>query len=136
MGRYRDAMEQELLLQATPTAREAYPGSPRSCNATPPPACPPRPARVVRDLIACRTPLLGGRREACDHCGDVREIYDSCGNRHCPNCQALAQQRWLQWRTYAKAPFAGREQVLRYLGRYPPHCHLQHPYPGAPERPR
>jgi hypothetical protein len=53
-------------------------------------------ARVVRDLIACRTPLLGGRREACDHCGDVREIYDSCGNRHCPNCQALAQERWLQ----------------------------------------
>jgi hypothetical protein len=47
-------------------------------------------------LVACRTPLLGGRREACDHCGDVREIYDSCGNRHCPNCQALAQERWLQ----------------------------------------
>lgn len=53
-------------------------------------------ARVVRDLVACRTPLLGGRRELCDHCGDVREIYDSCGNRHCPNCQALAQERWLQ----------------------------------------
>jgi hypothetical protein len=53
-------------------------------------------ARVVRDLIACRTSLLGGRREACDHCGDVREIYASCGNRHCPNCQALAQERWLQ----------------------------------------
>lgn len=52
--------------------------------------------RVVRDLVACRTSVLGGRREACDHCGDVREIYDSCGNRHCPNCQALAQERWLQ----------------------------------------
>jgi hypothetical protein len=53
-------------------------------------------ARVVRDLVACRTPSLGGRREVCDHCGDVREIYNSCGNRHCPNCQALAQERWLQ----------------------------------------
>jgi hypothetical protein len=53
-------------------------------------------ARVVRDLVACRTPLLGGRREVCDHCGDLREIYHSCGNRHCPNCQALAQERWLQ----------------------------------------
>lgn len=53
-------------------------------------------ARVVHDLVACRTPLRGGRREACDHCGDVREVYDSCGNRHCPHCQALAQERWLQ----------------------------------------
>lgn len=165
-------------------------------------------ARVVRDLVACRTPLRRGRREVCDHCGDVREIYavllsaaaetllDVTARRlnatpgvlgvlhtwnqvlgfhphvHClvtgggvrhdlaawvatrqnfllparilrrvfeaklrlklsqaagkgQLAHSLATTRrllWLskktKWRIYAKAPFAGPQQVLRYLGRY------------------
>lgn len=53
-------------------------------------------ARVVQAIVACRTPALGGRQEVCDHCGDVRNVYRSCGNRHCPTCQTLNQVRWLE----------------------------------------
>lgn len=53
-------------------------------------------ARVVQAIVACRTPTLGGRQEVCDHCGDVRNVYRSCGNRHCPTCQTLNQVRWLE----------------------------------------
>ena len=53
-------------------------------------------ARVVRDIVACRTPAMGGRLEICDHCGDERSVFRSCGNRHCPTCQTLEEVRWLQ----------------------------------------
>ena len=53
-------------------------------------------ARVVRDIVACRTPAMGGRLEICDHCGDERDVFRSCGNRHCPTCQTLEEVRWLQ----------------------------------------
>ena len=51
--------------------------------------------RVVADIQACRTAVLGGHLRACDGC-DHRELaYNSCRNRHCPKCQALARARWL-----------------------------------------
>jgi hypothetical protein len=51
--------------------------------------------KVMRDIMACRTPLLGGRIDGCAHCGLEWPVYNSCRNRHCPNCQALPQARWL-----------------------------------------
>ncbi|MBI3048140.1 MAG: transposase zinc-binding domain-containing protein [Acidobacteria bacterium] len=45
---------------------------------------------ALRAIAACRTALLGGRRETCDHCGATRLTYNSCRNRHCPTCQAHA----------------------------------------------
>lgn len=52
--------------------------------------------RVVRDIINCRTPLLGGHLQVCDHCGRERPFYNSCRNRHCPKCQSLEQARWVE----------------------------------------
>jgi hypothetical protein len=54
--------------------------------------------RAMRAIESCRTAALGGRAEACDHCGAVRVTYNSCRNRHCPQCQTLAKERWLQAR--------------------------------------
>ena len=51
--------------------------------------------RVMRAIEACRTAALGGHLERCDACGHERPAYDSCRNRHCPKCQALARARWL-----------------------------------------
>ena len=34
--------------------------------------------RALRAIAACRTALLGGRRETCDHCGATRITYHSC----------------------------------------------------------
>jgi hypothetical protein len=51
--------------------------------------------KALRDLAACRTAVLGGHIEYCLDCGHERIAYNSCRNRHCPKCQALARARWL-----------------------------------------
>jgi hypothetical protein len=51
--------------------------------------------RALKDLALCRTAALGGHVEECDQCGQQRIAYNSCRNRHCPKCQALARARWL-----------------------------------------
>ena len=54
---------------------------------------------VLRDLVACRTAVLGGHRYTCsDECGYERYAYKPCGNRHCPKCQAAARAEWLEAR--------------------------------------
>lgn len=51
--------------------------------------------RVLRDLMACRTELLGGHLAICDKCGHEVPSYNSCGNRHCMKCQSLRQAKWV-----------------------------------------
>jgi putative transposase/transposase-like zinc-binding protein len=51
--------------------------------------------RALRDLAVCRTAALGGHVEHCLDCGHERIAYNSCRNRHCPKCQALARAHWL-----------------------------------------
>jgi hypothetical protein len=51
--------------------------------------------KALRDLAACRTAVLGGHVEYCLDCGHERIAYNSCRNRHCPKCQALARAEWL-----------------------------------------
>jgi hypothetical protein len=52
----------------------------------------------LRVLASCRTAALGGHVDECDHCGHRRPSYNSCGNRHCPKCQAAARGQWLEER--------------------------------------
>jgi Putative transposase/Transposase zinc-binding domain len=54
---------------------------------------------ALRAIAACRTAALSGHTETCDVCGAIRIAYNSCRNRHCPKCQTLAKERWLQART-------------------------------------
>lgn len=49
-------------------------------------------------IAACRTAQLGGHVDQCDACGHIRISYNSCRNRHCPKCQSLAKERWLEAR--------------------------------------
>jgi Putative transposase/Transposase zinc-binding domain len=58
----------------------------------------PEQRRVMRAIERCRTAALGGHVEQCDTCGHQRIAYNSCRNRHCPKCQALAKARWLEAR--------------------------------------
>ncbi len=51
--------------------------------------------QALRDLGRCRTAELGGHVDECLDCGYLRIAYNSCRNRHCPKCQALARARWL-----------------------------------------
>jgi len=52
--------------------------------------------RVMTAIELCRTAVLGGHLEQCDHCGHQRNAYNSCANRHCPKCQSLARAKWLE----------------------------------------
>lgn len=51
--------------------------------------------RAMAAIEACRTATLGGHVERCDDCGLVCVAYNSCRDRHCPKCQALARAQWL-----------------------------------------
>lgn len=53
---------------------------------------------ALRAIECCRTPALGGIRESCADCGEQRMLWRSCRNRHCPKCQTLAKERWLDAR--------------------------------------
>lgn len=54
--------------------------------------------RVLAAIAACRTAALGGHIQACDQCDHHKISYNSCRNRHCPKCQALARADWLAQR--------------------------------------
>ncbi len=51
--------------------------------------------KVMSAIETCRTAALGGHVERCEDCGLTRIAYNSCGNRHCPKCQAAAAKQWL-----------------------------------------
>ncbi len=42
--------------------------------------------------------MLGGHRDECEDCGHVKISYNSCRNRHCPKCQFLRKEQWLEAR--------------------------------------
>jgi len=52
--------------------------------------------RILNALSVCRTSALGGHKEACDCCGQIRISYNSCRNRHCPKCQSSKQAAWVE----------------------------------------
>ncbi len=60
--------------------------------------------RIVRALLACRTPALGGHRYRCEDCGRSHFVPHSCRNRHCPLCQGQAAHRWLEQQEAALLP--------------------------------
>ena len=59
---------------------------------------PLRQFRVMQAIEICRNKELGGHVDACDACGSLRISYNSCRNRHCPKCQSLDKERWLEAR--------------------------------------
>jgi hypothetical protein len=52
----------------------------------------------MRAIEVCRTAVLGGHKDQCDHCGHLEISYNSCRNRHCPKCQTLRKERWIEAR--------------------------------------
>ena len=51
--------------------------------------------KTLNDIVSCRTSLLGGHINSCNQCGFKRQAYNSCHNRHCPKCQFLKQEQWV-----------------------------------------
>lgn len=51
--------------------------------------------KVMHKIEICRTAQLGGHIEQCDECGYERIAYNSCRDRHCPKCQTMVKEKWL-----------------------------------------
>jgi len=51
--------------------------------------------KVMHHIQVCRTAQLGGHVEQCDQCGFEQIAYNSCRDRHCPKCQCLVKEQWL-----------------------------------------
>jgi len=56
----------------------------------------PSHLRVLRNIIACRTPALGGQMYFCHRCDLEHSVYFSCRDRHCPKCQGYEGEKWLE----------------------------------------
>jgi Zn ribbon nucleic-acid-binding protein len=54
--------------------------------------------KVMHHIQICRTAALGGHVEQCDQCRFEQIAYNSCRNRHCPKCQTLTKEKWLNER--------------------------------------
>lgn len=54
--------------------------------------------QAMRAIEDCRTAVLGGHLYRCEECGSEKNVYNSCRNRHCPKCQNLDKERWLEKR--------------------------------------
>lgn len=76
----------------------------------------PAQRRVLTDIVQCRTAVLGGHLDHCENCGYEHPSYNSCRNRHCPKCQALTQEKWIE------------QQRARLLD--VPHFHVVFTLPG------
>ena len=51
--------------------------------------------KVMSHIQACRSAVLGGHIEQCNRCGLERNAYNSCRDRHCPKCQTLVKEQWI-----------------------------------------
>lgn len=54
--------------------------------------------KAMNSIERCRTSALGSHTDECDECGYTRISYNSCRNRHCPKCQTLTKERWIEAR--------------------------------------
>ena len=72
----------------------------------------PEHYKIVHNLLSCRTAELGGHIEKCDHCGTERISYNSCRNRHCPKCQNMPREKWLNARKAELLPVSYYHNVF------------------------
>ena len=67
--------------------------------------CSKQTRKIIKALIDCRTEALGGHIDECDNCGNTVTLYNSCRNRHCPQCQFMKKEQWIE---------AKKNEVLPY----------------------
>ena len=52
--------------------------------------------KVLREMLACYTPVMGMHEWTCGDCGTVVELPNGCNNRHCCTCGSTTRQRWAE----------------------------------------
>ena len=54
--------------------------------------------KVIKAIKDCKTEKLGAHKYICDECGHEEIAYNTCRNRHCPNCQFGKKLKWIEAR--------------------------------------
>ena len=54
--------------------------------------------RTLGAVMRCRSADMGSHADGCSNCGHLRISYNSCRNRHCPKCQGVQREQWIQAR--------------------------------------
>ena len=57
---------------------------------------PGRHRQVLKKILSCRTPALGGQLYQCPDCPGFDYRYHSCNDRHCPQCGQTDADGWLE----------------------------------------
>lgn len=52
-------------------------------------------AKTVHHILNCKTGAYGANISECDTCGHIQYHNNSCRDRSCPMCQALANELWV-----------------------------------------
>jgi hypothetical protein len=62
--------------------------------------------KTIEALKICRTAALGGHVDQCsnDTCKHIAISYNSCRNRHCPQCQFVQKEQWITRMNYKILP--------------------------------
>ena len=57
---------------------------------------PGRHRQVLKKILSCRTPALGGELFQCPGCAGLAYRYHSCNDRHCPQCGQTDADDWFE----------------------------------------
>jgi hypothetical protein len=55
----------------------------------------PSQKKAFEAIVGCRSVAMGSHVDKCNSCGYRRISYNSCRNRHCPKCQYIKQEIWV-----------------------------------------
>ena len=72
----------------------------------------PEQAKAVFSIVHCRTQTYGYHAKVCNGCGYIEVAYNSCRNRHCPQCQGISKKRWVSDRLSELLPVAYHHVVF------------------------
>jgi len=67
---------------------------------------------TLAKLSLCRTAALGGHRWRCQSCDAESPVYNSCGDRHCPQCGGAKRANWLDSAAKLLQPGVDYYQVI------------------------
>jgi len=60
--------------------------------------------KTLDAIVSCRTGNRGLVIYKCQGCGKIHTVFQSCGNRHCPQCQYHKSQAWLEKQSLRQLP--------------------------------
>ena len=91
---------------------------------------PTRHRKVIHAIRKCGTSDCGMHLFACDDCRDAHRTGSSCGNRHCPVCQAGKSDEWLNKQmdkmlpvNYFMITFTVPQELRRIFRKHPEVCY-------------